>query len=74
MNDNIRMRRYPNERDSLQYWNKQPTNATSILRRGVFFYLPYCYDHNLGYTIGLDFLSKVSINGTMGFLDGERFS
>jgi proline iminopeptidase len=68
MGDNIWMRQYPNERDSLQYWNKQPSSPTSELRKGVFTYLPYLYDHNLGYYLGLDFLSKVSINSTMAEL------
>lgn len=66
--DNIRMRQYPNERDSLQYWNKQPTSPRSELMKGVFTFLPYCYDHEQGYYGVLDFLSKVSINSTMAAL------
>jgi proline iminopeptidase len=68
MYDNISMRRYPNERDSLQYWSKQPSSPRSELRKGIFTYLPYLYDHKLGYNLSLDFLSKVSINSTMASL------
>lgn len=68
MYDNIWMRRYPNERDSLEYWNKQPSSPTSELRKGVFFFLPYAYDHDSGYTLILDFLSKISNNTTMSSL------
>ena len=66
--DNIRMRRYPNERDSLIFWNKQPTNKTSELKRLLFSYLPYCYDHNRGYSLYFDFISSVSYNTTMASL------
>lgn len=68
MSDNVRMRRYPIERDSLQYWNKQPTNPKSELRRGIFTYLPYLYDHNSGYKLAVEFLSSVSNNTTMSAL------
>ena len=68
MGDNIWMRRYPNERDSLEYWNKQPSSPTSELKKAIFFFLPYVYDHNSGYNLWLDFLSKISNNSTMSSL------
>ena len=47
-NDNIPMRRFPAERDSLEFWNNQPDSETSIFKRGLFFVLPYFYDHEIG--------------------------
>ena len=47
-NDNIPMRRYPPERDSLEYWNKQPDSEISLFKRALFFVLPYFYDHEIG--------------------------
>lgn len=47
-NDNIPMRRYPAERDSLKYWNNQPDSEISLFRRALFFVLPYFYDHEIG--------------------------
>lgn len=47
-NDNIPMRRYPAERDSLEYWNKQPDSEISLFKRALFFTLPYFYDHDIG--------------------------
>ncbi len=47
-NDNIPMRRYPAERDSLEYWNNQPDSEISLFKRALFFILPYFYDHEIG--------------------------
>ena len=47
-NDNIPMRRFPAERDSLEFWNNQPDSEISIFKRGLFFVLPYFYDHEIG--------------------------
>ena len=47
-NDNIPMRRYPGERDSLKYWNNQPDSEISLFKRALFFILPYFYDHEIG--------------------------
>lgn len=46
--DNIPMRRYPAERDSLNYWNHQPDSELSLFKRALFFVLPYFYDHETG--------------------------
>lgn len=45
-NDYIPMRRYPDEKDSLKYWNSQPDNELSIFKRGLFFAVPYFFNHN----------------------------
>jgi proline iminopeptidase len=55
--DNIRMPTYPNERDSLTFWNNQPTNDVSTLKRNLFFLLAYFYDHKTGY----DYLSNIYV-------------
>jgi proline iminopeptidase len=47
-NDNIPMRRFPAERDSLEFWDNQPDSEASIFKRGLFFVLPYFYDHEIG--------------------------
>ncbi len=47
-NDNIPMRRFPAERDSLEFWNNQPNSEISLFKRGLFFVLPYFYDHEIG--------------------------
>lgn len=51
MNDNRTMRLYPNERDSLLYWRKQPPSPTSQFKQLIFSQLPYFYDHAFGYNI-----------------------
>ena len=66
--DNIRMRRYPNETDSLKYWNKQPPNQISGLMASVFYFLPYFYDHKIGYNILLQEFPKLSNNPKMAAL------
>jgi proline iminopeptidase len=62
MADNIRMRRYPNERDSLLFWNEQPSSKNSELRINVFTFLAYVYDHKLGYNLLLQEFSKITFN------------
>ncbi len=64
MNDNVRMRRFPNERDSLQYWSEQPSSPIVEHKKLLFSWLPYFYDHNNGYLLLSDFLSKLSFNTT----------
>jgi len=51
MNDNKTMRSYPNERDSIQYWSKQPPSQTSQFKQLIFSQLPYFFDHTFGYNI-----------------------
>jgi proline iminopeptidase len=66
--DNIKMRRYPNERDSLLFWNNQPSTNNSELRKAVFQFLPYCYDHSSGYKLLLNAYSNVTKNPAMANL------
>jgi proline iminopeptidase len=47
--DNMNMRRFPNERVSLSYWNKQPTSEFVKMKRNFFSFIPDFYDHNIGY-------------------------
>ena len=51
LGDNIRMRRYPNEKDSLSFWQEQPTGKNADFKKRVFQQLPYFYDHNAAYKI-----------------------
>jgi len=48
-NDNMNMRRFPNERDSLTYWNKQPDSDLSKMKRNYFSFISEFYSHNTGY-------------------------
>ncbi len=66
--DNIYMRTYPNEKDSLNYWNKQPINEITNLRKAVFSLLPYVFDHKKGYTLLMQELPKLDNNTKMGDL------
>src|SRR4030042_3879827 len=47
-NDILPMRRYPSEKDSLNYWNNQPDSERAIFKRLLYFTLPYFYDHEIG--------------------------
>ena len=51
LSDNIRMRQYPNEIDSLRYWQKQLNEKNADFKKLVFNQLPYFYDHDAGYKI-----------------------
>jgi proline iminopeptidase len=66
--DNIRMRRYPNERDSLLFWNKQPTDKNTDLKKLLFRQLPYFYDHNAGYKIILKYFANISYSSQVSDL------
>ncbi|MCX6224645.1 MAG: alpha/beta hydrolase [Bacteroidia bacterium] len=47
--DNMRMRRFPNESDSLSFWNNQPDSDYTQMKRKFFSYLADFYDHDIGY-------------------------
>jgi proline iminopeptidase len=66
--DNINMRRFPNETDSLNYLSKQPENPKTNLKKAVFFFLPYVYDHPLGYDLLLKVFSNTKNNPKMSEL------
>ena len=66
--DNILMRRYPNESDSLQYWNQQPDSEEAVMKRKVYWYLPYFYDHDIGLKLLPQIMSSVTSNDQMSSL------
>lgn len=47
--DNMNMRRFPEERDSLAYWNKQPDSDFSKMKRDYFNFISEFYSHTTGY-------------------------
>jgi proline iminopeptidase len=49
--ETILMRRYKNERDSLEYWINQPDNDVSKMKRSFFTMIPYFFDHDMGYKL-----------------------
>jgi proline iminopeptidase len=68
MEDNKTMRLYPNEKDSLLYWMKQPSSKNSDLKKLVFSQLPYFYDHAKGYAILQKEFSNIVFNFKVGEL------
>lgn len=56
-NDNVTMRTYPNELDSLKFWNKQPDNQTKKIQSSTFSLLAYFYDHKIGMNVLPNYLS-----------------
>jgi proline iminopeptidase len=68
MNDNKKMRLYPNERDSIQYWSNQPPSQISQFKQLIFSQLPYFYDHTLGYNIIPKAFSNVAFNAKVSDL------
>ena len=67
-NDNVPMRRYPAEKDSLKYWNNQPDYEISISKRTIYFLLPYFYDHDIGIKVLPQMLSSMTFNQRMSDL------
>lgn len=66
--DNMRMRRFPNEKDSLSYWNKQPVSELALMKRRLFSYIPDFYDHNIGYKMLPQFFAAATYHDEMGNL------
>jgi proline iminopeptidase len=66
--DNMNMRRFPNERDSLRYWNKQPNSELALMKRRLFSYIPDFYDHNIGYKMLPKFFAAATYHDKMGSL------
>ena len=66
--DNLPMRQYPAEKDSLQFWNQQSTNPLSAFKQLYFSTLPYFYDHEIGAQKLPGFLATISFNSTMANL------
>jgi pimeloyl-ACP methyl ester carboxylesterase len=69
--DNIAMRIYPNERDSLTYWNNQPTSDLTTYKRNLFFFLSYFYDHKTGYIFLTKNFLKIPFSQNMSDLMGK---
>lgn len=68
MNDNRKMRLYPNERDSLIFWSKQPPSEKSGFKQLVFSQLPYFYDHDLGNKIIPKAFANIAFSTKVGEL------
>lgn len=66
--DNMNMRRFPNERDSLRYWNNQPNSELVLMKRRLFSYIPDFYDHNIGYKMLPKFFATATYHDKMGSL------
>jgi len=67
-NDNMTMRRFPNERDSLNYWNKQPDSELSKMKRDFFSFIPEFYNHNTGYKMLPQFFAATKFSEKMSDL------
>lgn len=67
-NDNINMRRFPSEKDSLRFWNKQPDSELSKMKRNFFSFLPDFYDHNIGNKMLPKFFSAATFHDRMSDL------
>lgn len=67
-NDILPMRRYPAEKDSLKYWNEQPDNEISMIKRSIYWILPYFYNHDIGNKVMPQLLSSMSFNQEMSDL------
>ena len=66
--DNMNMRRFPNERDSLSYWNKQPTSEFVKMKQNFFSFIPDFYDHNIGYKMLPKFFAEATFHDQMSDL------
>ena len=67
-NDNMNMRRFPNERDSLTYWNKQPDSDLSKMKRDYFAFISEFYNHDTGYKMLPQFFAATKLSETMSDL------
>jgi len=66
--DNMNMRRYPDEIDSLNYWDDQPDNELSKMKRSFYSYLPEFYDHEIGKKMLVIFFKTTTLNEQMANL------
>jgi len=65
---NNKMRRFPNERDALEYWRKQPSSNYSRMKQSYFRYIPEFYDHDIGYKMLPIFFETTTNNSKMNNL------
>lgn len=68
IDDNMHMRRYPNEKDSLTYWNNQPDSELSKLKKYVYSFMPYFYDHSSGVKIITEMMNSCPMSETVNNL------
>jgi len=66
--DNMNMRRFPDETDSLRYWNEQPESDLAKMKRAFYQYLPEFYDHDVGQKMLSVFFSTTTLCEKMGDL------
>jgi proline iminopeptidase len=66
--DNMNMRRFPEERDSLAYWRNQPDSDHSIMKRAFYNYIPEFYDHEIGNKMLPEFFRTTTLNDQMSRL------
>jgi proline iminopeptidase len=66
--DNMNMRRFPSERDSLKYWTNQPDSEYARMKRFYFNYIPEFYDHDIGNIMLKKFFATTKLNGQMSSL------
>lgn len=67
-NDNMNMRRFPTERDSLKYWKKQPDSELSKMKRDYYSFIPEFYSHETGYKMLPQFFAATEFSETMSDL------
>jgi proline iminopeptidase len=67
-NDNMYMRRFPEERDSLTFWNKQPDSELSKMKRNYFSFISEFYNHKTGYIMLQQFFASTQFYETMNNL------
>jgi proline iminopeptidase len=66
--DNLNMRRFPEERDSLKYWNNQPVSEYTRMKQSFFRFISEFYDHKIGYEKLQVFFNTTTYHDKMGTL------
>jgi len=67
-NDNMNMRRFPAERDSLRCWMDQPDSELSSMKRSFFQFIPEFYDHSIGNEMLKVFFASTTFHDRMSSL------
>ena len=66
--DNMNMRRFPDERDSLEFWQNQSTDSYSSMKRSYYSFIPEFYNHETGHKMLPVFFATTTYNNKMGNL------
>jgi proline iminopeptidase len=66
--DNMNMRRFPDERDSLKYWQNQPNSDYARMKRSFYSYIPEFYNHAIGYKMLEVFFATTTYHRQMSSL------